>query len=75
MGFYFMAPAFVCWRRRPCLALAFLLLGLSGGAVIGLARMVSGSHFPSDVLWAGGIVYYTALTLAAPFRFGKTVSS
>ena len=71
MGFYLMAPAFVCWRRRPWLAVAFLLLGLAGGAVIGLARMVAGGHFPSDVLWAGGIVYFTALALAAPFRFGR----
>ena len=71
MGFYLMAPAFVCWRRRPWLALAFVLFGLGSGGIIGLARMVAGGHFPSDVLWAGGIVYFTALALAAPFRFGQ----
>ena len=27
MGFYLMAPAFVYWRRRPWLAVAFVLLG------------------------------------------------
>jgi lipid A 4'-phosphatase len=70
MGFYLMAPALVCYRRRPGLAAAFLLLGLAGGAVIGLARVVAGCHFPSDVLWAGGLIYFTALLLAAPFRFG-----
>ena len=70
MGFYLMAPAFVCYRRRPWLAAGFLLLGLACGGVIGLARIVAGCHFPSDVLWAGGIVYFTALVLAAPFRFG-----
>ena len=70
MGFYLMAPAFVCYRRRPWLAAAFLLFGLASGVVIGLARIVAGGHFPSDVLWAGGIVYFTALALAAPFRFG-----
>jgi membrane-associated PAP2 superfamily phosphatase len=69
-GFYLMAPAFVCYRRRPWTALAFLLLGLTCGVVIGAARVVAGCHFPSDVLWAGGIVYFTALALAAPFRFG-----
>ena len=37
---------------------------------MGLARIVAGCHFPSDVLWAGGVVYFTALVLAAPFRFG-----
>jgi lipid A 4'-phosphatase len=71
MGFYLMAPALICYRRRPWLALAFLLLGLSYGALIGLARIVAGAHFPSDVLWAGGIVYFTALIIAAPFHFGE----
>jgi len=33
--------------------------------------MVAGGHFPSDVLFAGAIVYFTALALAAPFRFGR----
>jgi lipid A 4'-phosphatase len=71
MGFYLMAPAFVYYRRRPRLALAFLLLGLASGCIIGLARMVAGGHFPSDVLWAGGIVYLLALVIAAPFGFGR----
>jgi lipid A 4'-phosphatase len=71
MGFYLMAPALICYRRRPWLALAFLLLGLSCGTLIGLARIVAGAHFPSDVLWSGGIVYFTALALAVPFQFGQ----
>jgi len=70
-GFYLMAPAFVLYRRRPWWAAAFLLLGLVCGGVIGAARVVAGGHFPSDILWSGGIVYFTALVLAAPFRFGK----
>lgn len=69
-GFYLMVPAFVCYRRRPWLAAGFLLLGLAGGGIVGLARMVAGCHFPSDVLWSGGLVYFTALLLATPFRFG-----
>jgi lipid A 4'-phosphatase len=73
-GFYLMAPAFVCYRRRPWLAAAFMLFGLASGTVIGLARMVAGGHFPSDVLWAGGIIYFAALLLAAPFRFGRNGS-
>ena len=70
-GFYLMAPAFVCYRRRPWTALAFVLLGLTCGVVVGLARVVAGCHFPSDILWSGGIVYFAALALAAPFRFGS----
>ena len=71
MGFYLMAPAMVCYRRRPRLAAAFLLLGIAAGTVIGSARIVAGCHFASDVLWSGGLVYFTALLLAAPFRFGQ----
>ena len=36
MGFYLMAPAFVCYRRWPRTAAVFLLLGLFAGGVIGL---------------------------------------
>jgi lipid A 4'-phosphatase len=71
MGFYLMAPAFVCYRRRPWLAAGFLVLGLTCGGVVGLARIVAGCHFPSDVLWSGGLIYFTALAMAAPFRFGR----
>ncbi len=71
MGFYLMAPAFVLYRRRPRLAAAFFALGLAGGTIMGLARIVAGSHFASDVVWSAGIVYFTGLALAALFRFGS----
>jgi membrane-associated PAP2 superfamily phosphatase len=70
MGFYLMAPGFVLYRRRPRLAAAFFVLGLAGGTIMGLARIVAGSHFASDVVWSAGIVYFTGLALAAVFRFG-----
>jgi membrane-associated PAP2 superfamily phosphatase len=70
MGFYLMAPGFVFYRRRPRLAAAFFVLGLAGGTIMGLARIVAGSHFASDVVWSAGIVYFTGLALAALFRFG-----
>jgi lipid A 4'-phosphatase len=71
MGFYLMAPAFVLYRRRPRWATAFLCLGLGCGALMGLTRIVAGSHFASDVLWSAGIVYFTGLGLSALFRFGE----
>jgi lipid A 4'-phosphatase len=61
MGFYLMAPAFLCFRRHPRLALAFFLLGLSAGGFLGVARIVQGRHFTSDVLWSAGMVYYSGL--------------
>jgi membrane-associated PAP2 superfamily phosphatase len=71
MGFYLMAPAFVYYRRNRRVALAFLVLGLTSGLVIGLARVVAGGHFPSDVVWAGGFVYFVGLIVAAPFKFSR----
>ena len=71
MGFYLMAPAFVLYRKRRGLAAAFLLLGLAGGGLLGLARIVAGCHFASDVLWSAGIVYFTGLVLAAALRLGR----
>jgi lipid A 4'-phosphatase len=71
MGFYLMAPAFMLYRRRPGLAAMFMALGLAGGIFMGLARIVAGGHFASDVLWSAGIVYFTGLGLAALFRFGE----
>jgi lipid A 4'-phosphatase len=68
-GFYLMAPAFVCYRRRPRLAAAFLILGLFAGFSIGMARIMQGSHFASDVIWSGGFVYFTGLVLSVIFRF------
>ncbi len=70
MGFYLMAPAFVLYRRHRRAAMAFFALGLAGGTIMGLARIVAGSHFASDVVWSAGIVYFTGLALAAVFRFG-----
>jgi membrane-associated PAP2 superfamily phosphatase len=74
IGFYLMTPAFVYCRRRPRLALGFLLFGIFYGGIIGVARIVAGGHFPSDVLWAGGFVYFTAMLVALPFKFGQPTS-
>jgi membrane-associated PAP2 superfamily phosphatase len=71
MGFYLMAPGFVLYRKRRRLAIMFFALGLAAGTIMGLARIVAGSHFASDVVWSAGIVYFTGLALAALFRFGE----
>jgi lipid A 4'-phosphatase len=67
MGFFFMSFAFLCWRSRPWHAAGLLALGIACGVLMGLARIVAGCHFPTDVLWAWAIVYFTALLMAAPF--------
>jgi membrane-associated PAP2 superfamily phosphatase len=63
MGFYLMGPAFLLYPRRRGWALAFFLLGSGGGTLLGLTRLVQGAHFASDILWSGGAVYLSGLTL------------
>jgi membrane-associated PAP2 superfamily phosphatase len=62
-AFYLMSPYFV-WRRS-CRRKARIALsaGIAYGLFMGAARMIQGGHFPSDVLWAGGIVYLVGLAL------------
>ena len=52
MGIIFAVPFFVLRRKKPKTAKAFLVGGVTFGAVIGLGRMISGAHFFTDVLWS-----------------------
>lgn len=61
VGFFFLAFAFV-WPRRRALWLA---AGSGLGISIGLARMLQGGHFLSDVIFSGIVVYLTAFALHA----------
>lgn len=67
-AFFLFAPYFFLRRHRRGWAVFFLLLGLGYGAVMGVARMAQGAHFPSDVVWAAGLVYGTALVFDRVFR-------
>lgn len=61
MGFFLLTPLFAIYRRHPRWAWGFLVLGLAYGTLMGMARLVAGRHFLSDVLWSGGIVYLSGL--------------
>jgi lipid A 4'-phosphatase len=70
-GFYLMVPYFLLRRRSKAWALFFVALGLGYGAAIGVARMAQGAHFPSDILWAFGFVYLSALALFYALRLDR----
>jgi membrane-associated PAP2 superfamily phosphatase len=67
-AFYLIAPYFVLRRRARGYALAALAAGIGYGLLMGVARMAQGGHFPSDVLWAGGVVYLVGLILCHLMR-------
>ncbi len=71
MGFFLITPGFVLLRRNRRTAHAFFALGAGAGAIMGLTRIVQGGHFPSDVLAAGLIVYFTGLGLYFAMGFNR----
>jgi lipid A 4'-phosphatase len=58
-GFAFVAIYFAFRDRHPALARSGLLLGLAHGLVNGAGRVLQGAHFPTDVLWSFGVVWFT----------------
>jgi len=71
VAFYLFTPFFFLRKSRKKWAVFFLLLGITYGLFMGAARMVQGAHFPSDVVWSGGVTYLTGLVLACFFRFDR----
>jgi lipid A 4'-phosphatase len=54
-GFFLITGAWIWPRRRR----AWLMVGIGAGGLIGLARIVQGGHFLSDVLGALLVVWFT----------------
>jgi len=63
MGFLMMGGYFLLRRHRAGLARGFLLGGIVLGSLMGVARMVQGGHFFTDVIWAGLICYFVPMGL------------
>lgn len=74
MGFYLMAPAFLLSHKRRW-AMLFLGLGLLSGCLIGAIRVMQGAHYPSDVVWSGGMVYLSGLALFDVFQWVHAVAN
>ena len=63
MGFYWLGLSVFFWERRRNRAWVFAVLGLTLGTVIGVGRMAQGGHWPSDILWSAGVIYFAAWVL------------
>jgi lipid A 4'-phosphatase len=68
MAFYFMVPYLFFRNRKKRVAMGFLLFGLMYGLLVGIARMVAGAHFASDVVWSAGMVWLSGLIIHYLFR-------
>ncbi len=73
IAFYLVSPFFALRRSSARWAYFSLVVGLAYGALMGLARMIQGGHFPSDVLWSAGFVYLTGLILYYALRMDRDV--
>jgi len=62
-AFYLAMPYFALRRRKPRIAAWIYSGGMFYGILMGVARMVQGGHFLSDILWAWGVVHLTAVAL------------
>src|SRR5690606_23635728 len=67
IAFYLMTPFFALVATRPRLAWAFLSAGVVWGLLVGAGRVLQGGHWPSDVLWSGGLVSLSAFVLSRAF--------
>jgi lipid A 4'-phosphatase len=68
VAFYMSAPYFVLRRKYQRQALFWLWGGILYGVVMGVARIIQGGHFVTDVIWSAGFVYLTAMVLASLLR-------
>ncbi len=62
MGFS-LASGVAFYPFHPVLSACALVGGIAYGALLGATRMVQGGHFPTDVLWAGVLIFVLIVAL------------
>ena len=62
MGFS-LASGAAFYPFHPALSICALALGIGYGVLLGAARVIQGGHYPTDVLWAGILVFILIATL------------
>lgn len=71
MGFYFFCGFFLLRRHRRDLAGMFGIGALTVGSLMGIARMLQGAHFFSDVAWAAAVCWFTPMGLYYAFKLDR----
>jgi len=67
-AFYLSAPYFILREKKRRQAMIWLWGGIFYGIAMGMARIIQGGHFVTDVIWSAGFVYLTAMILASLMR-------
>lgn len=73
MGFYFFVLYFIFRGRKPRLTAWALVISLLYGCGMGLVRMAQGGHFASDILWSGGMVWFSCALLYYLLKIDRLV--
>lgn len=73
IAFFTIAPWFVLRDEKRTIAAGFLVFGLCLGSLVGIARILQGGHFVSDVIWSAGLIYLIGGVLALVPGFGRVV--
>lgn len=63
MGFYLLAPLFLCRSDQRGRQRVLLAVGLGCGLVFSASRIIQGAHFVSDVMWSAGLVLFCCAVL------------
>ena len=63
MGFYFIVLYYVYRDRNRITRIGIAASALAFGSLIGVARIVQGGHYLSDVIWSAGMTNITAAAL------------
>ena len=73
MGFFFSIPFLFLRKKFKRWAWAFMVFGLLYGTLVGLARMIAGGHFASDVVWSAGFVWLSGLIVYYALNVEKEI--
>lgn len=65
VAFYLSSPYFILREKNRRQALFWLWGGILYGVIMGVARIIQGGHFVTDVIWSAGFLYLTAIALAS----------
>jgi lipid A 4'-phosphatase len=73
MGFFFSIPFLFLRKKYKKLAWSLMIFGILYGTLVGVARMIAGGHFASDVVWSAGLVWFAALIAYYALNVDKEV--